>query len=514
MSYLGLDIGTTGCKAVVFDERGRLLASAYREYHVISTQEGFAKLDSARVIDSCAAVIGRAAAAVPHDPVKGIGISSQGEAFTPVDAKGEMLASAMVSSDTRASDIAREWTEEFGSEKLYQITGHTASPMFSLFKLLWLKRNRRDVWDSAKAFYCFEDLMHQRLGIEPAMGWPLAGRTMLFDVRKHEWSPEILSRIELDPSKLARPLASGTVAGKVPRWTASEMGLSEEAFVVTGGHDQSCGALGAGVASADRAVYSIGTVECITPAFASPVFSPELMENNLCTYDFTVPGMYTTVAYSLTGGNLLQWFRDEIGHLETQESEKSGISAYDLLIRSMPDEPTSLIALPYFTPSGTPYFDTRTRGAILGLRLSTKRSEILRALLEGVAFEMRLNLDILSRSGIPVKELVAIGGGAKNRKWLQLKADVLNRPISVAEVTEAGCMGAAMLARAADIGEDVASIARQWVRVGEVVEPNPENASIYDERFQDYLRLYPAISGFYKGKGGMEGQAASLPADS
>lgn len=500
MSYLGLDIGTTGCKAVVFDERGRQISSAYREYRVISPQEGFAKLDSERVIESCAQVIGQAASSAAHDPVKGIGISSQGEAFTPVGANGEMLGHAMVSSDTRAASIARDWPARFGAERLYEITGHTASPMFTLFKLLWLKENRPDVWSAARYFHCFEDLMHQRLGIEPAMGWPLAGRTMLFDVRKHEWSRDILSEIELDASKLARPLHSGAVVGKLSHWTASELGLSDDAFVVTGGHDQPCGALGAGVASADRAVYSIGTVECITPAFSEPVFSPELMENNLCTYDFTAPGMYTTVAYSLTGANILQWFRDELGQIEVQEAERSGQSAYDLLIRHMAPEPTSLMALPYLTPSGTPYFDNETKGAILGLRLTTTRAEILRALLEGVSLEMRLNLDILGRSGIPVKELVAIGGGAKNRTWLQLKADVLNRPISVAEVTEAGCMGAAMLARAAEAEADVADIARQWVRVSEVIEPDQARAAVYDERFQDYLRLYPTISGFYRDK--------------
>jgi len=498
MSYLGLDIGTTGCKAVAFDERGRQLASAYREYHVISHEEGFAKLDSERVIESCAGVIAEAAYGAQHDPVRALGISSQGEAFTPVGPDGEMLGDAMVSSDSRAAKIAREWPERFGIERLYQITGHTAHPMFTLFKLVWLRENRPDIWSRAKAFYCFEDLMHQRLGIEPAMSWPLAGRTMLFDVRKHEWSKEVLDAVELEPSKLARPMASGQVVGKVSQWVARELGVLDGAIVVAGGHDQPCGALGAGIASADRAVYGMGTVECITPAFSSPVFSPELMNNNLCTYDFTVPGMYTTVAYSLTGGNLLQWFRDELGQTEVAEASRAGISAYDLLLREMPEEPTSLMALPYFTPSGTPHFDTRTKGAILGLRLTTKRSEILRALLEGVALEMKLNLDILNRSGIPVRELVATGGGAKNRKWLQLRADVLDTPISVAEVTEAGCMGVAMLAKSADTGEGVSQIARDWVGISDVIEPDPGHAKVYAERFQKYLRVYSAIKSLYE----------------
>lgn len=502
MSYLGLDIGTTGCKAVVFDERGHQLSSSRREYNIISPQEGFAELDSERVVDSCLDVIREAAGSATNDPVCAIAISSQGEAFTPVGSEGEALGNAMVSSDARAAAIARKWTEEFGAEKLYYITGHTAHPMFTLFKLLWLRGNQPDVWSRAKAFYCFEDLMHHKLGLEPAISWPLAGRTMLFDVRKHAWSEEILNTVGLDASKLARPLASGEIVGKLPSRTARDLGLSDDVTVVAGGHDQPCCALGAGVASADRAVYGIGTVECITPAFAEPIFGDELMRNNLCTYDFTVRGMYTTVAYSLTGGNLLQWFRDELGQQEVQEASLTGVSAYDILLREMASEPTSLIVLPYFTPSGTPYFDTETKGAILGLRLTTKRSEILRALLEGVTFEMRLNLDILERSGVPVRELTATGGGASNRKWIQLKADVLNRPISIAEVTEAGCMGAAMLACAAVSGEDVTSIAQRWVRLTDIVEPDVQRAERYTQMFSEYLRLYPMISNFYRKDGG------------
>lgn len=492
-SYLGLDVGTTGCKAVVFDNRGRQLAAAYRGYPVFSPREGWAEIDSTQVVESCMAVICDAAIASSSDPVAAIGISSQGEAFTPIGPDGGFLGNAMVSSDTRAARIANEWSADFGREKLYEITGHTAYPMFSLFKLLWLRENQQDVWQAARRFYCFEELIHHRLGIEPAISWPLAGRTMLFDVRRHEWSEEVLSVIDMDRTKLARTLPSGSIVGTIPHEVASDLGLPDGVIVVAGGHDQPCCALGAGVASAGRAVYGMGTVDCITPAFSAPIFSRELLDNNLCTYDFTMGGMYTTVAYSLTGGNLLQWFRDEFGQQEVEQAERTGTSAYELLLAAMAREPTNLMVLPYFTPSGTPHFDTETPGAMLGLRLTTKRSEVLRALLEGVAFEMRLNLDILARSGIPVSELVATGGGAKSRKWLQLKADVLSTPISIAEVTEAGCMGVAMLAFAAHSGEDVSTITREWVRITEAVEPDPANSEFYTRRFSDYLKLQPTL---------------------
>lgn len=492
VGYMGLDVGTTGCKAVVFDEQGRQLSTAYREYAILSERDGWSELDSELVCDSCLEVIREAASAGGRD-VRGLCISSQGEAFTPVGPNGEVLGNAMVSSDTRATFVVESFSREFGREKLYEITGHTAHPMFTLFKLLWLRDNRPEVWRGASHFYCFEELIQSRLGIEPAISWPLAGRTMMFDVRSHKWSPEILSAVGLDASKLAPPLCSGSVVGVIAPDIGRDLGLGENAIVVAGGHDQPCGALGAGVTSSGRAMYATGTVECICPAFASPAFSKELFDSNLCTYDYTVPGMYTTVAFSLTGGNLLKWFRDEWGSQEVDEAARTGANPYELLLNSIPDAPTNLLVLPHFTPTGTPHFDPDARGAILGLRLSTSRSEVLCALLEGVAFEMRLNLDILNRSGVEVAELIAVGGGARSRRWTQLKADVMNRPIATVEVTEAGCLGAAMLVRAADTGESLADVARDWVRVTDIVEPNPANAAIYEQRFPTYLKLYPTL---------------------
>jgi xylulokinase len=444
------------------------------------------------VCESCLAVI-REAALAAGDPVRALGISSQGEAFTPVARDGTLLGNAMVSTDTRAAGIVETWSREFGVEELYARTGHTVHPMFSLFKLLWVREQQPDVWREAAHFYCFEELLQHRLGLAPAISWPLAGRTMLFNVRTHDWDADILAAAGLSRDRLAPPLLAGAVAGVIPDAIAADLGLPPGVLVVAGGHDQPCGALGAGVTAPGAAMYATGTVECICPAFSAPVFSAELRRSNLCTYDFTLAGMYTTVAFSLTGGNLLAWFRDEWGQPEVTEAARSGADAYELLLRQLGTRPSPLLALPYFTPSGTPYFDMEVKGAIFGLRLTTTRAEVLSALLEGVAFEMRLNLDILARAGMPVQRLVAIGGGARNRDWLQLKADVLNTPINTVAVTEAGCLGVAMLAYAAHSGTDVKKLAAEWIHPGPVIEPNPEFTDYYRERFAQYLQLYPAI---------------------
>jgi len=316
---------------------------------------------------------------------------------------------------------------------------------------------------------------------------------MLFDVTRHRWDPEILAAVGLRPEQLGTPVPSGTVVGAIPAAIARPLGLGEGVIVVAGGHDQVCGALGAGITAPGQAMYATGTVECITPAFATAVFTDELRRSNLCTYDHAAPGRYATVAFSLTGGNVLRWFRDEFGAAEVARAQASGGSPYDLLLAALPEQPTKLLALPYFTPTGTPYFDTRVAGAILGWRLSTTRGDMLRALLEGVAFEMRLNLDLLERSGCPIAELRAIGGGARSPSWNQLKADVLGKPLTTLDVTEAGCLGMAMLAAAAVTSAAVTDLARQWVRPLATVAPRPEWREWYASRFAAYRELYPTL---------------------
>ena len=493
MNYLGIDIGTSRCKAAIFDEKGIQLAQAYRLYDVIFTPDGGAELDSDIVILKCFEAIRECTSRVSSKSVTGLGISCQGEAFTPVDRNGNSLSNAMVTSDMRAESYSKTWTGKFGADRLYRITGQTAHPLYTLFKLLWMKDHMPEVWNKTDKFLCFEDLLQYRLGLNPAIGWSLAGRTMLFDVREHKWSSEILDAIELSPEKLATPLPSGSLAGKVNSDIAADLGLGKDTFVVTAGHDQPCAALGAGVTSPGSAIYASGTVECITAASSKPIFSDQLRKNNLCIYDHTVEGMYATIAYSLTGGNILKWFRNEFGSREMEEAGRTGSDPYDLIVSQMDLNPSSLMVLPYFTPSGTPYFDTETKGAILGLRLSTKRGEFIRALLEGVAFEMRLNLEILENSGYQIDILRIVGGGAKSNVLSRLKADVTGRKVIVPDVNEAGCIGAAMLAYSAHSKISVTKLAGEWVKLTAEIEPNPDFSDIYTDKFKKYKELYKKI---------------------
>ncbi len=371
--------------------------------------------------------------------------------------------------------------------------------MFSLFKLLWVKNNLPDVWQRCFRILCFEDLLQYRLGIKyPAISWSLAGRTMLFDVRDHHWSQEILEKAGIREGLLSEPLPSGRIAGYVDDGIARQLNLGGKVAVVTGGHDQPCSALGAGAVKTGVAVYASGTVECITPAFEKPVFSEKLRKYNFCTYDHAAPGLYATLAYSLTGGNLLKWFRDEFGQKEKEMARLNNTDPYQLLLAQMPKGPTGLLVLPYFTPSGTPYFDTSVKGTILGLDLSTTRGELLKALIEGVAFEIKLNLEMLEQAGYKVNELIVIGGGAKSEMLTRLKADIINKPMTIPDITEAGCRGAAILAKSAGENLNINEIISQWVSPGHIIYPRKND--FYQRQFEKYKTLYAKLKeDFYKG---------------
>ena len=479
----------------MFDENGDILASSYREYALISPKTGWYELDPVLVIDECKRVISEVSNEVRNDiPVKAVGISSQGEAFTLLNEAGECLCNAMVSSDIRSQKQVEEFTKSFGLEKLYSITGHSPHTLFSVFKLIWLLANKPELAGKVRRFLCFGDLLCYKLTGKAVTSHNLASRTMLFDVKRLCWSDEILRAIDIDKSILPESMPSGQAAGRVLPPMAAELGLSEDVIVTVGGHDQSCGALGVGITSAGKAAYSIGTVECITPVFRGCVLNETMRDCNLATYPYTVDGLYTTVAFNMTGGSLLRWFRDNFGQYEVAEARKTNKDVYDLLLEGIPEEPTNIFVQPHFASTGTPYFDPNPTGAIIGLTLNTTKAELTKALLEGVTYEMKLNIELLKSAGIKVDTLCAFGGGVKSAKWLQMKADILGVPVESLSTGEAGCLGAALLAAKAcgDIGS-LEDISRVWAKPARTFEPQANNARKYNERYEIYSEIYKTL---------------------
>ena len=492
MSLMGLDVGTTGCKAVAFDHDGKILASAYREYPLLSPETGWFELDSNRVWEDIAKCIREVAAQTQADPITTLCVSCQGEAVTPIDEDGNILDNAMVSFDARTAPQVSWWEENVGREKIFQTTGQPLASLFTALKLMWVRDNKPEVFKKAKYFLGYEEFVYYRCGLDPVTDYSLAGRTMLFDVPKMKWSREQMDHLGVSEDQFAVAKPSGTAIGTIGDAAAERLGLPKGVVAVTGGHDQPCQILGSGVIKPRLAAYGMGTVECIGPAFSELVLNDTMLNNNICCYHHAYPGLYIALVYNFTGGSAFRWVRDQLAHGEMQRAEQEGRDVYDIMTAEMPKEPTRLLVLPHFTTTGVPHFDNHSRGAIMGLTLDTTRQDLVRAVLEGITYELRMCIDLLDDAGVPVDELRATGGGAKSAPWLQIKADIMNRPIVVPAVSEAGCLGCAILGGVATGVYDSASQAvDHLVKIDREYTPNEANARRYAEMVELYKQIYP-----------------------
>ncbi len=494
MRLIGLDIGTTGCKAVMFDEAGSILASASREYGVSIPHPGWAEQDAEAVWrlgqDALREVI---AAAGPRE-VAALGLSVQGEAVMPVNADGRALRPAILGMDTRTEEQNARLRERFGARQLFERTGMPVHTVNTLPKLLWLKQHEPELWARAHRFLLYEDFLIQKMTGQAVISRCLASRTQLYDIPHDCWSPEILEALELERERLASVQPSGVAVGPMRSDVAEDLGLAGRPLVVTGGHDQACGALGVGLTRPGLAMDSTGTAEVVEVALDAPALNETLYEGDISVYAHTVPGLYLAMTLNHSGGLVLRWFRDTFGQEEMSEAKASGRDAYQLLLQHASPEPTSLLLLPDFAGSGTPRFDTSSKGAILGLTFATKKSDVAKAILEGLTFELCLNLDLLRDGGVSIDQLRAIGGGARSDLWLQLKADITGIPVVAPHIAEAACWGAALLAGAgAGCWADAGQVAEETLDLQRRFEPDPERKARYAQRYDLYREIYPAV---------------------
>ncbi len=494
MSLLGIDVGTTGCKAVAFDPAGKILATAYREYPLHSPHPGWAELDSKQVWNDVKSCMAEVASNTNNDPVSALAVSCQGEAVTPVSESGEILGNSIVSFCARTEPYVQGWNEKFGRKRVFEVSGQPLASLFTALKLQWMRDNQPEILQKAKYILGFEDLVMFKLGMPPTTDYSFAARTMLFDLNTQDWNDEFLEFAGIERDKMPTLMPSGTLVGTVPDSIADEMGLPRGVQVVTGGHDQPCQMLGAGVTQTNVAAYGMGTVECIGPAFPHLMLNDTMLENNICCYHHTCPGLYIALTYNFTGGSLFRWYRDIFGEDEARRAKEQGKDVYDLLTEEASDKPTNILVLPHFTTSGVPHFDTRARGVFAGMRLDTTKGEMTRAVLEGITYEMRQCVELFHNAGGKIDILRATGGGAKSPYWMQIKADILGLPIAVPSVSEAGCLGCAILAGSATgVYTSIQEAAEHLAQIERTFEPNTENHKLYTERFECYKELYPRL---------------------
>ena len=490
MVLAGLDIGTTGCKLSVFQTDGVLLGSVYRDYPVLRSHSAH-EVDAAAIWAAVQAVIADAAKAYPG--IAGIGITSFGETFVLLDEQDEPLLPAMLYTDPRGEEQAQKLVEQLGKEKMVQITGLNPHSMYSLPKLMWVKETLPEIYEKTRHVFLMEDYVVYKLTGKAQIDYSLATRTMAFDIRNLCWSREVCDAAGIVPGLFSEPVPTGTSAGEIRRELSEKLGLWEGTIVVSVSHDQVAAAIGSGVFDESRTVDGAGTVQCTTPVFTQ--YDPAKMaENNYCIVPFIKKGSYVTYAFSYTGGALVKWFVDTLAGDAVSAAKEQGTSVYDLLESRFEDRPTGILVLPHFAGAATPYMDGGSKGAIVGLTLSHTKSDLYRAVMEGVCYEMRLNQELLAQSGVNVAPLHATGGGAKSRVWMQMKADILNVPITSLGNAEAGAVGCAMMAGIA-IGAflDLDHAADVMIVEKETYYPRKEQHEAYMKHYDRYRELYKAV---------------------
>lgn len=490
MLLAGLDIGTTGCKLSVFHPDGTSVGSVYREYPVLRSHSAH-EVDAAAIWAAVQELIAESEQKYPG--IAGIGITSFGETFVLLDEKDEPILPAMLYTDPRGEEQAARLSAAVGKENLIAITGLSAHSMYSLPKLMWVKEKLPVEFSKVKRICLMEDYIVYLLTGNAQIDYSLATRTMAFDIRNLCWSETVCAAAGIDPALFSRPVPTGTSAGQVKKELTEKLGLWEGTIVVSVSHDQVAAAIGSGVFDESRTVDGAGTVQCTTPVFGD--YDPAKMaESNYCIVPFIKPGSFVTYAFSYTGGALVKWFVDNLAQDAVRAAKEQQLSVYDLLEGGADDEPTGILVLPHFAGAATPTMDGGSKGAIVGLTLSHTQKDLYRAVMEGVCYEMRLNQELLAECGVTVAPLHATGGGAKSRVWMQMKADVLNVPVTALSTSEAGATGSAMLVGVAlGLYPDLEAAAEKMVRIREVFLPRPEAHARYEAVYQRYKNLYNAV---------------------
>ncbi|MBV9222237.1 MAG: hypothetical protein JOY94_22680, partial [Methylobacteriaceae bacterium] len=306
--FLGLDLGTSGCKLIAFDAHGNERAAARRSYPSLRPEPGFVELDPDAVWAAALACFADLGAAELPGTVRTLAISAQGEAVMPVDSHGNVLAKSPISADMRGGPHATHLERELGAERIYALTGQPVSPLPSLPKLMWWREHRPDLVARTSRFLCYGELALLRLGLPPIIDEGMAARTMAYDVGARGWSGEILAAAAIPTDLMPQVRPSGLIVGSISNEVASELRLPHGVLVVLGGHDQPMGALGAGVIAPGAGLYAIGTTESLVAITATR--SEDLGRHNIACYPHAVAGRFVALAGSQSGGRVLAWWRD------------------------------------------------------------------------------------------------------------------------------------------------------------------------------------------------------------
>lgn len=500
---LGIDMGTGSIKVVIVDEHANIVALENREYEIKCPHENHAEIDTDCLWDTFLLCMRSMLLekGIDGSRIKGIGISCLCPGLTAFDEDNKVLFDPILYTDRRSKDEAAYIRQAVGEDKLFGITANGAMPgAISGTSMLWIKNHRPEVYEKVRYFGHMNTLMGLKLTGEVAIDYSNASYTALFETAGDKvWSQELCAKIGIDIEKLP-PLKNSTdVIGGLIEEELIKLGIPKGTPVVIGGADTACAALTCGVIHHDDAFESAGTTNVLTICTEKPVFDRRFI--NRC---HVVEGKWIYQGAMSSTGSSLRWAREQLCKDLKEKALKSGESVYTLMgeeAASAQAGAGGIVFLPYMAGERCPIWDPYSKGVFFGITLESERKDLIRAIMEGCGYGLKQLCEIAENlTGTSYKKFISVGGGAKGDVWAQIKADITGKRIITMDMNDAAVMGAALLA-GIGIGiyrdfEDATS--RVSRKICKIFEPNPENAAVYEKRYQVYTGLYPRIRDLYQ----------------
>lgn len=487
---LGIDVGTSGLKAVLLDGEGRIVDEASASYDVHSPQPGWTEQDPEDWWTATRAVLGtlwqRGSSA---DDIAAIGLTGQMHSLVLVDEVGAVLAPAILWSDQRTAAECREIDERIGAAELIALTGNRALPGFTAPKLLWVRRHWPDVYRRARSMLLPKDFVRFRLTDAHVTDISDASGTLLFDVRRRGWSEQVVQALDIAPRLLPRAVEGIARTGAVSQQASSATGLKTGTPVFAGGSDNAASAVGLNAVDPGLLTLSIGTSGVL---FAPLDRYPTALDGRLHVFCHAVPDRWHLMAVTLSAGGSLHWLRDLLQPI----SPAAGDAAYEWLVERAAVAPVGsdgLVFLPYLTGERTPHADPDARGVFFGLHLGHRVEHLVRSVLEGVAFSQRQGLDLMRQAGASTGLARGAGGGLSSPLWRQILADALGLSVQTTTSATGASRGAAVLAGLGAGLYSTSEVGVAWAQQT-VDHPDPRRQAILDRSFSVYSALYPTLA--------------------
>lgn len=482
-ALIGLDVGTSGARALAVDESGSVIASAAAEYPLLMPRPGWTEQDPLDWWNASREVL-RRVVAEGGGPIQAIGLTGQMHGSVFLDERNEVIRPALLWNDQRTAAQCDVITERIGRERLIAITGNPALTGFQAPKVLWLRDVEPVQYAHVRHLLLPKDYLRLRLTGELATDASDASGTLLLDVGRRDWSRQILAALEIPAEWLPRVYESPEITGELIPAVATELGLPPGTPVVAGAGDNAAAAIGTGIVTSGLISSSIGSSGVLFAHADMLAIDPS---GRLHAFCHAVPQQYHLMAVTLAAGDSLRWWRNILG----------GSLSYDelgALAEGSPPGAGGMFFLPYLSGERTPHLDPDARGAFVGLRAHHTRADLTRAVMEGVVFSLRDGLEIMRGLGLEIRVARATGGGARSPFWRQLQADILNLPMQRTVADEGPAYGAALLAGVGVGAFQDMREASATVRLADNVnEPIPENVRRYESIYPTYRQLYPAL---------------------